>query len=383
MTTQKTNVFVRLVFIVFALAVSTMAGCDSLPGQDDGDIIPVAEPVPMPTNLPPPTGGMTLSVAGETITTDEIISTAEVLETLRPMAAAGDRMFFHRQSYNTISNVIRRKITDILLYHLARKEAPANIDEILDKEVKKEVNSFVAKHGLAKAEKIMRENYTDWDDFGNNMKKEMMIQSYVSTKIKTDAPISHKEMLDRYNESKELFSQNPEQIEFRLIEIQGKLLDETDINLDKGETPHDAAMRIAADLRKRIDKGEDFATLAGQFHGPFAFRGGKTGLITVGDAISPYDVLEKEAEGKKEGDIVGPIDADDWVFIMRLESRVEAKIVTFEGVQDRIEAQIRFNRRRKQHNKMLAELVEAAEIADMGKFTDTCVEAAFMRLKPE
>lgn len=383
MTTQKTNVFVRLVFVVFALAVSTMAGCDSLTDQDDGDIIPVAEPVPMPTNLPPPTGGMTLSVAGETITTSEIISTAEVLETLRPMAAAGDRMFFHRQSYNTISNVIRRKITNILLYHLARKEAPANIDEILDKEVKKEVNSFVAKHGLAKAEKIMRENYTDWDDYGDNIKKEIMIQSYVSTKIKTDALVSHKEMLDRYNESKELFSQNPEQIEFRLIEIQGKLLDETDINLDKGETPHDAAMRIAADLRKRIDKGEDFAALASQFHGPFAFRGGKTGLITVGDAVSPYDVLEKEAEGKKEGDIVGPIDADDRVFIMRLESRVEAKVVTFEGVQDRIEAQIRFDRRRQQHNKMLAELVEAAEIADMEEFTNTCVEAAFMRLKPE
>jgi parvulin-like peptidyl-prolyl isomerase len=383
MTTQKTKVSVWRVFIAFALAVSTMAGCDILPGQDDGDIIPAAEPVPLPTNLPPATGGMTLSVAGETITTDEIISTAEVLEVLRPMAATGDRMLFRQQSYNTISNVIVRKITNILLYHLARKDAPANIDELLDKAVEKEVNRFVANYGsnYAQAEKAMKKmGFANWDDFRDYQKKLMMTQSYISTKVKTDEPISHKELLDRYNEVKEMFPQNPEQIEFSLIEIQGKLLAVRDINLDKGEGPHDAAMRIASDLRNRIDKGEDFAEIARKFHGPY--KDGKS-TYTPGGMGSPYDVLEKEAEEKKAGDIVGPIDADDRVFIMRLESRVEAKVVTFEDVQDRVEDQIRFVRQQEQHNKILAELREAAEITDVGKFTDACVEAAFLRLKPE
>ena len=162
--------------------------------------------------------------------------------------------------------------------------------------------------------------------------------------------------------------------------IQDELLDPNDINSDKGETPHDAAMRIADDLRKRIDKGEDFAAIAGQFHGPY--RNTKS-FYTPGGMGSPYDVIEKEAENKKPGDIVGPIDADDRVFIMTLESRVEAEVVTFEAVQDRIEAQIRFVRQQQQHNKMLMELVEAAEITDVENFTDACIEAALLRLRSE
>lgn len=370
------KVYIWLVFIAFALAISMMAGCDSLSGQDDGDIIPVGEPLQLPANLPPPTGGMTLSIAGETITTDEIISSAELLENLRAMLDRGDVQAFR----GTISNIIIHKIRGILLYHLARKEAPANIDEILDKEVKKEVNNFVAKHGKAKAEKVMRENFTDWDDFREDMKQRMMIQSYISTKIKTNEPVSHKEMLDVYDEVKEGLQQS-EKVEFRLIEIQGELLDKSDIKSDKGETPHDAAMRIATDLRKRIDEGEDFAAIAARFHG--VYRNYKSFYTPGGMDGSPHEILEKEARGKKEGDIVGPIDAADRVFIMKLESKVEAKVVTFEDVQDRIEDRIRFIRREKQRDKIFAELVEAAEITDIGKFTDVCVEAALMRLKPK
>ena len=78
--------------------------------------------------------------------------------------AGGDFEAFRKQARPLVAKVILNKITDILLYQQARKDAPDNIDETLDKFVETEVNKFIASYGgnYAKAQARLTKMGLDW-----------------------------------------------------------------------------------------------------------------------------------------------------------------------------------------------------------------------------
>ncbi|MBW8035374.1 MAG: hypothetical protein FVQ79_07035 [Planctomycetes bacterium] len=413
MSAEKTKETVLRVIIAIALTTLIFSGCGKperfvRKSYDIPD--PNAIPLPKSQNTSTFKGGMTISVAGETITTDDIVSAGRVLDRLRPKAAGGDYAYFHQQSYDTVSYMVSEKIKDILLCYIARKNAPSGIDENLDKAVEKEVNRYVAafESNYEALKDIKKMGFNGWDDFRDYKRKQFLKQSYLSTKVKTDETVSRNELLQRYSELKTLedayfdrgpITQQPEmsriltalkaqykkadaETYFRLIEIRPAQLDESQIDTSKEETGHQAAMRIAKDLRSRIDAGEDFAQIAAGFHGPYK-NDKDPDRYTLGGLFSPYDILETQARKAKAGEVIGPVDAEDRVFIMKIESRQAAGIVPFEKIQNILELQIRLERQLVQYEEVYRQLAAAAAITDKEKFINACIDTAFMRLKPE
>lgn len=331
--------------------------------------------------LPPVSGGVTLSIMGETVTANEIVNNEPMIESLRPMNEYDDYKLFAKKARQAVSRVVMGKVSDILLYQLARKDSPGNVDEMLEKAVETEIDKHVAnyKNNFAKAEQAFKEmGFIDWDNFREYKKKLVMTQFYISKQIKKNQPIMHSEMINRYNTLKKEFFEVEGILVMRVIEINPDKLAADEIDSVSGETPSQAAIRKGKELVALIKGGEDFAKLAGaNSHGSARKKGGLWDNIILGSMMEPYDELEKAAEKMEPGDVSDVIKAGKYVFIMKLEDKREASVTPFIDVQDRIEAEIGLIRQRIEYNKVLVEVVNQADIKDLDIFTNYCLRQAF------
>src|SRR4030043_407801 len=79
-------------------------------------------PLAQREGLPEASGGFVLAVGGETITSDEII-TEPVLDHFRPIAQRSSLEQFKKQAGPDIEQLVAGRISNILLYQQAKREA--------------------------------------------------------------------------------------------------------------------------------------------------------------------------------------------------------------------------------------------------------------------
>ncbi|MHC5101664.1 MAG: peptidylprolyl isomerase, partial [Planctomycetota bacterium] len=220
-------------------------------------------------NLPAPSGNsMVLGIHSETISSGEILDISQ--KTLQPAAGQMAEAEFTAQARPFVRDIVRGKVTDILLYQQARKTAPDTIDDMLDKAVDSEVTRFVASYdnNYALAESKIKEMGMDWRSFKEYQKKMIMTQSYLSSTIKDEKRFSQRQLRDYYAQNKdEVFCREGE-VGFSLIAIWPEEL--TVEQVAEGETLQAAAERIADEVVTELENGSDFAELAKQYHGDLA-----------------------------------------------------------------------------------------------------------------
>ena len=332
-------------------------------------------------DLPAPSGGLVLSINKEAVTADEIIS--PLMETLEPMAAGGNFQRFALQARGLVAQAVMSKTTDVLLYQQAKKQSADSINEdALDKAAQAEVNRFVANYGgnVAEANKAIQEMGMGWPQLRDYQKKLLLTQYYISQELGDREPVTHSELLDKYNEMKDEHFSQTGQIRFRLIDI---AIDQIEAGEPGTGAAKEAALKLAQELTERIRGGEDFVELAKTYSNDAPHRVAEGGLwapVTPGSLAAPHDVLEDVAQQMEPGDVSGPIEAKGHVFIMKLESKRKAGSEPFENVQAQIEAQIQFQRRKAALDAMIEKLIRQANIADMDTFVNFCLETAYRRI---
>lgn len=333
-------------------------------------------------DLPEPTGSsMVIGVFSETISSDEIIGLAE--KYLKPLAATNTQTTFSEKARPVIQNAIRGKITDILLYQEARKNAPENIESMLEKGVEAEVNRFVASYGnnYALAENKFREMGmgTDWNSFREYQKKRLMIMSYVSSQSGEERRFSNQQLMDYYTKHKEAYFCWDDLLEFRIINIQPERL--TAEQIEEGEIAKKAAERIAKEVMEQLKQGADFAQLARQYHGDMAAGGGEVTIFHPGtnELPEPYNRLESYAVELKPQQVKGPIAIGDQMFLLKLESYQVADCKPFSEVKPLIEQQLIYEYRQEQYMEMVKNLDSRANFSQMDRFTDFCIKQAYQK----
>jgi len=334
-------------------------------------------------NLPVPSGGLVLSINKEAVTVDEIIS--PLMGALGPMAAGGDFRRFALQARPFVAQVVMNKTADALLYQQAKKQAAGSINEdALDKAAQAEVNKFIANYrgNLPEANKVLEEMGMGWRQFHDYQKKLLLTQYYISQELGKGEPVTHSELLDKYNEMKEEYFSRTGQIQFRLIDIWVDKIEVGRMSETPAGSAKETALKLAEDLVERIKQGEDFGELAKSYSNDAPHRVAQGGLwapVTPGSLAAPHDVLERAAREMEAGDVSTPIEADGHIFIMKLEDTREAGYETFENVQARIETEMQLQQRKAALDELLNRLIRQANIADMEPFVDFCVETAYRR----
>jgi hypothetical protein len=340
-------------------------------------------PFPPRYDLPEPEGGMALNVESETITTKEMAIRLE--SQLKPLAVQGNEAAFAQAARPAFREALRSRITDILLYKEAKKKAPENIDDPLDKAVESELGRFLASYGNNRilAEKALQEMGYDWKGFRDYERKLILTQSYLSKEFTDKRPVAHSEMVDYYGRHRDQFCLEG-MIQFRLIEIIPEKLSSPLVR--PGEAVEAAAVRLAVEVLDKHKAGADFGKLAEQYsQGPLAAQGGLWRPVTIGaDSLpAPYDMLEEKAMVMKPGQVAGPLPANGHLLILKLESKKEAQCKSFEEAQDAIEQQFQFEFRKQQYEKVVAKLTACVDVSRLDEFLGHCVTDAYEMWNPK
>jgi parvulin-like peptidyl-prolyl isomerase len=208
-----------------------------------------------------------------------------------------------------------------------------------------------------------------------------MTQSYVSNKFKTEKRFSQQQLRDFYQEYKYDIPGicGDSSVGFSVIDIQPDRL--TTQQVAEGETPQAAAERIADELIVKLNEGADFAALAKQYHGDLAAIGGKVTPVKIEDTslTEPYRSLKEQALQMQPGQIAGPIVLDGQVFVLKLDTLEAGGCKPFDQVQLRIEQLMLNQERQRQYEQLVEKLIKKTDIAQMDRFTDFCIEQAYLQ----
>lgn len=355
------------------LAMTSVCGC----GGDKGKFSPEelkAIPLAQTENLPAVSGGFVLSIGEETITAEQVIE--PLMEQMRPLAEGVNPADFRERAEPIINQIIVNKISDVLLYRQAKKDGGDQIDELIEKAVESEVMRFVIQFGgdSAQAEEELRRMGMNWKSFREYQKRMILSQSYLATQLGEQKPVTHSELLETYNAMKESYFTIRATIEFQLIDIEKEKLQSANPNQTKGEY----GRQLAFELMQRLEEGQDFGELAGQYsHGYRCSFGGLWEPVQPASLAEPYDVLAEQAAKIEPGQIARPIESGGHIFIMKLVSKQPGSNEPFEKVQKQVEGKIRFDRRKAAIDAISNKLVEQAAIANKQAFVNYCLRKIY------
>jgi len=335
-------------------------------------------------------GKPVLVVAGEAITTNEIIYTPvenngvamSLTEALRPMVQISTLEQFKEQARPQVEGVVNAEISNILLYQLAKRNVEEHIKEAVQKSAERELRKFVLGFGgdEAKADEELEKMGLDRDSFIERQKKLILTQYYLSLQMPDDRPVTYDELVKCYHQMKDEFFSIPARLQFRLIDIQPANLKISDPNQDRLEY----ARKLANELLRRIKAGEDFGELAKQYsHGHMREFGGLWTPLQPDSLAKPYDILAAEAEKIEQGQIAGPIETaeHDHIFIMKLEEKRPRDYEPFEQVQRQVEQKILSDRKNEVINRLRAKLQEQAALGETNEFVDFCLKEIYQMNK--
>ena len=329
-------------------------------------------------------GGFVLMVGGETLTSDEIIETrtqinrmfVAPLEYFGPIAQANEFEQFKERVRGQLEEIIMAKISNILLYQRAKRQAGENINEGLEKAAQNEYRKFVLNFGgdQARADDELKRNQIDKKSFIEQQKRAILIEWYVASISPDKSPATYRELMDCYNQIKDEYFARAARIRFRLIDIQPDKLKVTDPNEDRWNLGKERANK----LLELIKSGEDFEVLAKQFsHGDWREFGGLWRPVNPSSLAVPFDILAVEAEKIEPGQVAGPVVTKQHIFIMKLEEKQLAGYEPFEQVQDLIEERILLDRRKEVIDKLNAGIRSEAKLSRTDEFVDFCLEKIY------
>ena len=329
-------------------------------------------------------GGFVLMVGGETLTSDEIIETrarlnglfASPKEYFGPFAQTSELEQFKERAKGQLEEILMAKMSNILLYQHAKRQAGGNIDEGLEKMAESEYRKFVLGYGgdQARADEELKLKLMDKKSFIEQQKRSFLIQSYMASKLQNNSPVTYQELMECYDRIKDKYFALASKIRFRLIDIQPAKLELEDPNDD----PWQLARVRVIQLLELIKSGKDFGELAKQYsQGDWKDFGGLWRSVQPSSLAEPYDILAVEAEKMETGQVAGPIVTKQHIFIMKLQEKQIAGYEPFEKVQELVENKIFLDRRNEVINKLNGEIKRQAELSRTDKFIDFCLEKIY------
>lgn len=332
--------------------------------------------IPLKTrrDLPGASGGFVFGVGEETITADEIV--LPMWQHYKSAAQNNDFETFKEKAGPEVEQVLVTKVSNVLLYKKAKKNAGENIDDSLDKAAEGEVRKFIVSFNsdYANAEEELRRMGMDWKSFKEYQKKMILSQYYVSTKVQTDKYITYSELLAAYNEMKEKSFTTPGQIKFSLIDIEPAKVELKDPNQERTLV----AKELVYEILGKIKQGADFAELARKYsHDYRKDLGGQWNAVQPESLAEPYDVLAKAAEKTEPNNVIGPIEARGHIFIMKLQEKQVTNVEPLEKVQKQVEARIKLQRLKKVIDDLGRKLMEEAALSNKDQFLEFCLEKMY------
>ena len=206
----------------------------------------------------------------------------------------------------------------------------------------------------AKFQEALKQEGLTMADLRRNLERQMLVNQVQRAEILDKISITDEEARAYYDAHRAEFT-SPSEVTLReiLLEVKG-----TDRGVNVAED--DAARDQAQEIRKRLLSGEPFPRLAGEYSAAASkANGGLIGPLNSGElAPALRDLLAK----MQVGDIMEPIRTQRGYQLLKLESRTEAKLRSFEEARGDIGNKIGEQKLRGEREKYLDRLRAQATI---------------------
>jgi parvulin-like peptidyl-prolyl isomerase len=206
----------------------------------------------------------------------------------------------------------------------------------------------------AKFQEALKQEGLTMADLRRNLERQMLVNQVQRAEILDKISITDEEAKAFYDAHRQEFT-SPSEVTLREILIEVK-------NTDRGVNvaDDDAAREQAQEIRKRLLAGEPFPRLAGEYSSAASkANGGLIGPLNSGElAPTLRDLLAK----MQVGDITELIRAQKGYQVLKLESRTDAKLRSFEEARGDIGSRIGEQKLRGEREKYLDRLRAQATI---------------------
>ena len=174
-------------------------------------------------------------------------------------------------------------------------------------------------------EKVLDENQITESDLQAQIKRDLAVKQLIDKEVAQQVMITDKESKTYYDTHPQSFVQ-PEQVRASHILIK--------VDADATEAQKIEARKKIADIQQKLQKGEDFATLAQNYsEDPSSQKGGDLGYFERGQMIKPF---EDEAFSLKPGETSGIVETRFGYHIIKVVDKKPEEKVTYAEIKDRL-----------------------------------------------
>ena len=272
----------------------------------------------------------------------------------RELSQVKQRSLQHGQELSSIQlEDIRNKILENLIdFELLFQESRNN-------EIK------VEKEAVDSQMKLLKQKFSNDTEFKNflselnlsesalklKIEKGIAIQKLIETQIAQKIKISDKESKVFYDTKPDLFKQ-PEQIKASHILIK--------VEPDADEMKKSEAKQKIKNIQQKLNKGEDFATLAKEFsEGPSKNNGGDLGYFQRGQMVKPF---EDVAFALKTEDVSDIVETQFGYHIIKVVDKKPEKTIAYENVKKDLAQHLKQEKTNQEVKIYIQKLREKAKI---------------------
>lgn len=242
------------------------------------------------------------------------------------------------QQYERLSKeLLNTMITELLLLQEARK---MGID--VSEQVKMAIEKIKQENGLETDEQLRRalaQQGIDFNVWKQKMEENFLKQNVIYSNINREIVIEDSEVINYYKQHPEEFTE-PEEYNLKAIFLDGEAHNSDDIN------------NLKQKILARINQGADFEEVAAEYSdGPFKENKGELGNFKKGE-LEP--TLEKAVLELKPGEISPWLHVRNGWYLLKLVSKKESRLKSFEEVKSTIEEKL-FEQKREQKSQEFIE----------------------------
>jgi peptidyl-prolyl cis-trans isomerase C len=237
-----------------------------------------------------------------------------------------------------------------LLYQESQRRGFEITEERVDEQVESLKTQFGDEEGYASA---LEQIGINDEELRSEFRRQLAIQDMIDTDITPSTTVSKQESTEFYENNPAYFFR-PEQVRASHILIL--------VSPDAGEEEKAEARSRIAEIRERIDGGEDFAELAGQFsEDGSSANGGDLGFFQREQMVKPF---ADAAFSLEIGELSEVVTTQYGLHLIQVTDRKEESVVPFEQVQPQIYQYLQREKVMVSIEELAAELRSQAEIEE-------------------
>ncbi len=346
---------------------------------------PGSRPKPAPpTSAKPLAPGEVVAVSALQVN-DKFVSVGEILRLahreLDQVPKNITESTFRLRAAEIIQEVIRGRITQLLVLREATKRVTEEMTKQIDKELadlKKEWVVEIGKGSVQKLEAVLREDGTSLKELLEDERNRLISQAYLREKFIASIYVNHRMLMDYFRKHQAEFSSD-KQVQMQLIaEPEAAFLNREATGQPTAAErtrARDQARAVIEQCAAELKNGADFGELAKKrSKGLKAEQGGLWPMLSAGSFKETR--VEEAAFAMTKGQVSDIIETPSGFFIVKVADVKPGKVADFEQVQEQIESALRQQQYRRMTDTYLQDMLRHATIVHSEEFTRLAIDRA-------